>query len=233
MGQAGDRSACLCLMAGTGIKIIVGLGNPGPEHQQDRHNAGYWLVDRLASQSAATFRPEKRFLGDVTRVQIGQADLRLLKPTTYMNLSGQSVQALLAYHRLEPGQLLIVHDEIDLPAGTVRLKLGGGHGGHNGLRDVIRHIGGDFLRLRIGVGHPGQSDQVHGHVLHKPQADEQKDLDDAIGDALAALPVLLDAGLEKAQHRLHSRGTKPKPYRKDATGQGDRQDTGTDHKNGD
>ena len=194
---------------------------------------GFWLVDRLAEKTAASFRSEKRFSGDVARVQIGQYDLRLLKPTTYMNLSGQSVQAAMAYHRIKPEQMLVVHDEIDLPVGTLRLKQGGGHGGHNGLRDVIRHIGAEFLRMRIGVGHPGDSYEVTGHVLKRPQADEQKDLDEALRDAISALPVLLDDGLEKAQHLLHSRGTTPKPYRKAQPANGGETGQNTDDEDGD
>ncbi len=220
-------------MAKKEIKLIVGLGNPGAEHQNDRHNVGYWFLDRLADEAGVSFKSEKRFSGEIARTRIGESDLRLLKPTTYMNLSGQSVQAILAYQRIKPEQMLVVHDEIDLPVGTLRLKQGGGHGGHNGLRDVIRHLGADFLRLRIGVGHPGQSDEVHGHVLRKPKADEQKVLDEAIKDALAALPMLLDEGLEKAQHQLHSRGTKAKPYRKDQPEKGEQQEQQADKKNGD
>ena len=215
------------------IKIIVGLGNPGAEHQNDRHNVGYWFLDRLADEAGVSFKSEKRFSGDIARTRIGDSDFRLLKPTTYMNLSGQCVQAVLAYQRIKPEQMLVVHDEIDLPVGTLRLKQGGGHGGHNGLRDIIRHLGAEFLRLRVGIGHPGQTDEVHGQVLRKPQADEQKVLDEAIRDALAALPILLDEGLAKAQHRLHSRGTKAKPYRKDQTGQDERQEQKADKKDGD
>ncbi len=220
-------------MAGREIKIIVGLGNPGSKHESDRHNMGFWLVDRLAEKTGASFRSEKRFSGDVARVQIDQHDFRLLKPTTYMNLSGQSVQAAMAYHRIKPEQMLVVHDEIDLPVGTLRLKQGGGHGGHNGLRDVIRHIGADFLRMRIGVGHPGESHEVTGHVLKRPQADEQKALDEALQDAISALPVLLDDGLEKAQQQLHSRGTTPKPYRRAQRTQGDDSEQKADDKDGD
>ncbi len=213
-------------MAGKEIKIIVGLGNPGSEHQNDRHNVGYWLLDRLAADAGVPFKSEKRFSGDLARVRIGQSDLRLLKPTTYMNLSGQSVQAAMAYHRLLPEQVLVVHDEIDLPVSTIRLKQGGGHGGHNGLRDVISHIGAEFLRMRIGVGHPGQAGEVTGHVLNRPQADERKVLDDVIKDAVDALPVLLEEGLGKAQHRLHSRGSEPKPYKKARIGDAPGSDQG-------
>ena len=192
-------------MATTEIKIIVGLGNPGSKHESDRHNMGFWLVDRLAEKTGASFRSEKRFSGDVARVQIGQHDLRLLKPTTYMNLSGQSVQAAMAYHRIKPGQMLVVHDEIDLPVGTLRLKKGGGHGGHNGLRDIVRHCGADFVRLRLGVGHPGEKSKVTNYVLKRGAADVEAAIEQNIVDALDVMTMLIDDGLNAAQKELHTR----------------------------
>lgn len=195
-------------MIGKEIKVIVGLGNPGPEHERDRHNIGYWLVDALAADAQARFKSEKRFHGETAAVELGGREIKLLKPTTYMNLSGRSLQSLMSYLRFEPAEILVVHDEIDLPVGTVRLKLGGGHGGHNGLRDLIRNIGADFLRLRIGVGHPGSKDEVTRYVLNWPRSEEQPVLDEAVCKAIAAVPTLLRHGLNRAQGQLHSKPKK-------------------------
>ena len=142
-------------------------------------------------------------------------DLRLLKPTTYMNRSGMSVQALSAYLHIDPPQILVVHDELDLPVGTVRLKRGGGAGGHNGVRDVITQIGADFFRLRIGVGHPGEREDVIDHVLERANREEESRIIEVIGEALDVLPVLLGEGDQKAMHKLHSRGVVPRPHRKE------------------
>lgn len=182
--------------------MVAGLGNPGPRYADTRHNAGFWLVDRLAAAHGTTFRAAARFHGEVAELPGG---CRLLKPGTFMNRSGQSVAALMGYYRLDAAQLLVVHDEIDLPAGVARLKKGGGHGGHNGLRDIMAALGQrDFHRLRLGVGHPGDRERVVGHVLERPTREETGLIDEAIERALKVLPMVFDGAWEKAMHALHS-----------------------------
>lgn len=187
------------------VKLIVGLGNPGDRYEETRHNAGFWLVDELAARHGGAFRGEPKFHGDVCRVSIGGADVRLLKPQTYMNESGRAVQALRSFYKIGVDELLIAHDEIDLPPGVVKLKRGGGHGGHNGLRNLIEHLGKDFLRLRIGVGHPGRKDLVTDYVLKRPTRAEERQIRQTIEDGADAVPVLLSKGLQQATHRLHSK----------------------------
>jgi PTH1 family peptidyl-tRNA hydrolase len=187
-----------------GIVLIAGLGNPGPEYDRTRHNAGFWFVDALAQRHGGNFRQENKFAGQVCRVEIGGREVWLLKPQTFMNRSGQSVKLLATFYKLGAENLLVAHDEIDLPPGAVKLKRGGGHGGHNGLRDIFAHLGQNFLRLRIGVGHPGHKDQVVGYVLNRPTAGEQGAIDEAIERALDVMPEAIGGSLEKAMHRLHS-----------------------------
>ncbi|MGI9308637.1 MAG: aminoacyl-tRNA hydrolase [Gammaproteobacteria bacterium] len=186
---------------------IIGLGNPGEKYASTRHNVGFWLVDQLARNSSAGFKSESKFLGAACQLSMAGNTLRILKPTTYMNESGSSVRRFMDFFKLEVGQLLVVHDELDLPPGTVRLKRGGGHGGHNGLRDLIQHCGKDFLRLRIGIGHPGDKNQVTNYVLKKPAGDEQRQIEDSIIDGLRAIDVLFADGLEKAMHQLHTQAS--------------------------
>jgi PTH1 family peptidyl-tRNA hydrolase len=186
------------------IALIAGLGNPGAQYEQTRHNAGFWFVDEIARLKGAQFRPETKFSGDVCKVNLEGRDVWLLKPGTFMNRSGQAVQKLAAFYKISPEQILVVHDEIDLDPGTARLKTGGGHGGNNGLRDIIAHIGKEFHRLRIGVGHPGNKNLVADYVLHRAGKDEQIAIDNAMDDALRALPLLMEGSWEKAVHRLHS-----------------------------
>ena len=188
-----------------GLAAIVGLGNPGGEHQGDRHNVGYDLVEELARRYGGSFKAESKFHGELARITVDGHDLRLLKPTTFMNRSGQSAQALASFLKLSPEQLLIAHDELDLPVGDLRLKRGGGHGGHNGLRDLCRHLGQDFLRLRIGIGHPGHKDRVTGYVLNRPPEAERRQLDEAVDRACDEVPTLLRDGLERAMNRLHTK----------------------------
>lgn len=192
------------------LRLVVGLGNPGAEYAQTRHNAGFWLVDELARQHGGRFRPESRFHGETCRIALAGQDLWLLKPMTFMNRSGHAVAALARFHRIALPEILVVHDDLDLPAGTVRLKQAGGHGGHNGLRDLIAQLGGnDFPRLRLGIGHPGDSREVLDYVLHRaPQADRVL-LEQAIADALRELPRLLAGQWEKATQALHSRRIEP------------------------
>ena len=191
-------------MAGTPLAIIVGLGNPGPEHRLTRHNAGFWFVDALARALGAQFRSHARYHGEICRVPLDGRDVVLLKPQTYMNRSGLSVRALLDYVKAPSGELLVVHDELDLPPGTARLKLGGGHGGHNGLRDIITHCGADFWRLRLGIGHPGDRSQVIDYVLQRAAPADEEALLSAIDGALQVLPVFVRDGSEKAMHALHT-----------------------------
>jgi PTH1 family peptidyl-tRNA hydrolase len=192
------------------LRAIVGLGNPGPEHATDRHNAGFWVVDALAARERISFRSERKFSGDLARLILAGQELLLLKPMTFMNRSGQAVQALLAFYKLAPDELLVVHDELDLPPGTARLKRDGGHGGHNGLRSLHEHIGPGYARLRIGIGHPGHKDRVHDYVLSRPDAAQKKAMEDALFRSLEVLPVLLSEGWDTATQRLHTEST-PSP----------------------
>jgi len=191
-------------MAGTPLAIIVGLGNPGPEHRLTRHNAGFWFVDALARAHGAQFRAHARYHGEVCRVSLDGCDVTLLKPQTYMNRSGLSIRSLLDYVKAPTGELLVVHDELDLPPGTARFKLGGGHGGHNGLRDTITHCGVDFWRLRLGIGHPGDKSQVIDYVLQRASPQDEQSIVQSVDAALQALPVFVRDGAEKAMHALHS-----------------------------
>lgn len=187
------------------LKLIVGLGNPGPEYSETRHNAGFWFLDQLAAVHHTGFSADRKFHGDIARMKSEGTDCLLLKPTTFMNNSGRAVQAVAAYFNIAPEEMLVAHDEIDLETGTVRLKQGGGHGGHNGLRDIIAQTGNNgFLRLRIGVGHPGHSSKVHGHVLQRPTGEQKKILDDAIADALAVMPLVFKGEMNKAMSKLHT-----------------------------
>jgi len=185
-------------------KLIVGLGNPGAEYQRTRHNAGFWFVDELARTAGASWKRESKLQCELARARIAGQELWLMKPGTFMNRSGAAVQAVVAFYRLALAETLVAHDDIDLPPGAVRLKQGGGHGGHNGVRDVIACLGADFWRLRIGVGHPGDKDEVIGAVLGRASAAEQRLIDAAIIRALAVLPVLLNEGAQKAMNSLHT-----------------------------
>ena len=194
-------------MAGTALQIIVGLGNPGPEHRLTRHTAGFWFVDALARAHGAQFRSHSRYQGEVARIEVAGRELTLLKPQTYMNRSGLSIRALMDYIKAPVAELLVVHDELDLPFGAARLKLGGGHGGHNGLRDTITHCGADFWRLRLGIGHPGDKSQVIDYVLQRARPAEENAIVDAIDAGLESLSVFLREGAEKAMNRLHTKAT--------------------------
>lgn len=191
----------------TPIKLIVGLGNPGSQYANTRHNAGQDLVERLASQHNTNLSSDGKFFGDSGRIFIGSRDVRLLVPTTFMNRSGQSVAALANFYRIEPDAILVVHDELDLPPGVARLKQGGGHGGHNGLRDIISALGNnnDFQRLRIGIGHPGNAKQVSGYVLKKASGDDAIGIDHSIDESIKILPALLAGDLAGAMQELHSK----------------------------
>lgn len=189
----------------TTIRIIAGLGNPEDKYARTLHNAGFWFVDALARKYGGSFRFEKKFEAENCRISVSGEDVWLIKPQSYMNLSGGPIRGMLDYYRLQVGELLVAHDEIDLPPGTTRLKMGGGHGGHNGLRDIVRHCGADFLRLRLGVGHPGEKSKVTNYVLKRGAADVEAAIEQNIVDALEVIPLLVDDDLSAAQKALHTR----------------------------
>ncbi|OFT24271.1 aminoacyl-tRNA hydrolase [Neisseria sp. HMSC03D10] len=188
------------------IKMIVGLGNPGSEYEQTRHNAGFWFIDELAWQYKATLKEEKKFFGSVARISISGSDLWLLKPSTFMNRSGQAVAALAQFYKIKPEEILVVHDELDIPCGRIKFKLGGGNGGHNGLKDIQARLGTpDFYRLRLGIDHPGNRNLVVGYVLNKPSPEHRQQIDEAINKSLKAVPMLLAGEWEEAVRFLHSK----------------------------
>ena len=194
--------------SGWPLRIVAGLGNPGPEHQVTRHNAGFWFVDLLARRHGGEFRDYRKYSGETARITVSGQELILLKPTTYMNRSGLSIRQLSDFFKIAPEQILVAHDELDLPVGAVRLKSGGGHGGHNGLRDTITHIGEDFWRLRIGIGHPGSKAEVLDYVLNRAPRIEEDMILEAVNSAADSLPLMLEQGAERAMTRLHSRAGK-------------------------
>ena len=187
------------------VDLIVGLGNPGSEYEHTRHNVGFWFVDAVARAQGAHFRHEKKFHGEVARFHASGHDVWLLKPDTFMNLSGQAVQALARFYKIDLKHILVAHDDLDLSPGVARLKQGGGHGGHNGLRDIISRMGGNgFQRLRLGIGHPGDKNKVTGHVLKKTSSDDQIEIERAIEQAIKVLPEVIDGNLQKAMNQLHT-----------------------------
>lgn len=198
-------------MPGTDLALIVGLGNPGAEYARTRHNAGFWFVDELARRHRGAFRAESKLQGELARIGVAGADIWLLKPTTFMNRSGGAIAAVCGFYKIAVESVLVAHDEIDLPVGTLRLKQGGGHGGHNGLRDSIATLGDAFWRLRIGVGHPGQRDEVVNYVLRRAPADEDAVLQQAVATAADIVPVLLAEGAQKAMNRLHTKAAGDSP----------------------
>lgn len=197
-------------MPGTALRLVVGLGNPGPTYARTRHNAGFALVDELARRAGASFRNEPRHQGETARVRIAEQDVWLLKPMTFMNLSGAAVQSLSTFYRIAPEAVLVAHDELDFPPGVVRLKQGGGAGGHNGLRDIMSNLGESFWRLRIGIGRPGSRDDVLNYVLGCPPQADARLIEQAVAAAADVLPVMVLQGAEHAMNRLHRRtGTEP------------------------
>lgn len=189
------------------IDLVVGLGNPGPKYQLTRHNVGFWFVDMLAVHLGARFSMNRKLHGEMTEVTIAGRRIRLLKPQTFMNLSGQSVGATVQFYKIAPENVLVVYDEIDLEPGRAKLKLGGSHAGHNGIRSIVEHMGPKFWRLRIGVGHPGpgRRNEVINHVLDRPSAEDEKAILETIADAADLLPTLIEQGGERAMNLLHSR----------------------------
>ena len=188
------------------IKLIVGLGNPGDKYTDTRHNAGEWLIERLARRFNVSLNPESKFFGKTARTLVNEKEVRLLVPTTFMNLSGKAVGALASFYRIKPEEILVIHDELDLPAGTAKLKQGGGHGGHNGLKDIVAQLGNNnnFYRLRIGIGHPGHRDLVAGYVLNKPSPADRNALEKVLDEATDCVEMIFKDGMIKATNRLNS-----------------------------
>ena len=186
------------------ISLIVGLGNPGTEYAQTRHNAGFWFVQRLAEQYGIQLKADPKYKGISGRGNIEGQDVRLLLPTTFMNLVGQSVVPFAKFYQIAPEAILIAHDELDMNPGVIRLKTGGGHGGHNGLKDIVPHIGSNFHRLRIGIGHPGSKERVSGHVLSKAPSSEQNLMDDAIAHALSRIQLLVNDDIQQAMNQINA-----------------------------
>lgn len=195
------------------IKLLVGLGNPGPEYEDTRHNAGFWWLEAVARELKVTLQPERSHFGRVARATVDGRTLWLLEPMTYMNRSGQAVASLARFYKIQPDEVLVAHDELDLPPGELKLKKGGGHAGHNGLRDIHAQLGSsDYWRLRIGIGHPGDKSEVANWVLKKPAPDQREALHASIDRAVRALPDLLNDRMEKATGLIHtSKPPRPKP----------------------
>lgn len=186
--------------------MIVGLGNPGGEYEQTRHNAGFWFLDELAWQWKVSFKEEKKFFGEVARANLTGGDVWLLKPMTFMNRSGQSVAALAQFYKIKPEEILVVHDELDVPCGRIKFKLGSGNGGHNGLKDIQARLGTpDYYRLRLGIDHPGDRNLVVAYVLNKPSAEHRQQIDEAIAKSLKAIPEIMAGEWEEATRFLHSK----------------------------
>jgi PTH1 family peptidyl-tRNA hydrolase len=191
-----------------GIRLFVGLGNPGPEYEATRHNAGFWWIDEICRATGTRLSAEAKFFGLAGRMKSGAHEAWLLKPTTFMNASGRSVAALARFYKIEPEEILVIHDELDLLPGTAKIKKGGGNGGHNGLKDISAQLGTpDYWRLRLGIGHPGDKSAVVNFVLHEPSRDEANLIQDNIDQSAKLLPVLLEGSMEAAMLKLH---TKPK-----------------------
>jgi peptidyl-tRNA hydrolase, PTH1 family len=193
------------------FKLIVGLGNPGSKHEKDRHNAGFWLLDEIARLHQGNWQDDPKFFGQISKVKLGSEDTYLLKPSTFMNRSGQAVAALCRFHKINPDSMLIVHDELDLKPGVARLKWAGGLGGHNGLKDISAHMNtNDYWRLRLGIGHPRDSEEgkrnldVADYVLKKPRLEEQIDIDRAMSCFLKVMPLIAKNDMNAATMELHS-----------------------------
>jgi peptidyl-tRNA hydrolase, PTH1 family len=198
------------------IRLLVGLGNPGPEYESTRHNAGFWFIDAVAQLLKASLQVERSYFGLVARIQRPLAGVDgpvwLLEPMTYMNLSGKAVAALARFFKIEPGEILVAHDELDLMPGHVKLKLGGSHAGHNGLKDIHAQLGSaDHWRLRLGIGHPGVKAEVVDYVLRKPPKEQREAIDKSIEQSLAALPLLLAGDMDHAMMKIHAKPPRPKP----------------------
>lgn len=190
----------------SGIQLFVGLGNPGAQYVATRHNAGFWWIDMIAQDTSCRLQHESKFFGEAGRFKLGGNEAWLLKPATFMNASGRAVAALANFYKIPPEAILVIHDELDLPAGSIKLKNGGGHGGHNGLKDIIACLGTkEFWRLRIGIDHPGERSAVVGYVLNAPMKEEQRAIDEAIDKSSTILPTLLEGNMELAMLKLHTK----------------------------
>lgn len=191
-------------MSSVPLRAVIGLGNPGPDYARTRHNAGFWFADELARRHGGTFRVEPKFHGELARVRIGGQDTLLLKPSTFMNRSGQAAQALAQFYKIAPADILAAHDELDLPVGSMKLKSGGGHGGHNGLRDLHKVFGEGYQRLRVGIGHPGDKSLVHNYVLNRASKADEDIILNGISLAADALETWFTKGWERALTQLHT-----------------------------
>ena len=202
------------------IRLFVGLGNPGPDYEATRHNAGFWWIDALARELKVTLVPERSYHGLVARASVKGQTVWLLEPQTFMNLSGKSVAALARFYKIQPAEILVVHDELDVVPGEAKLKRGGGHAGHNGLRDIHAQLGSaDYWRLRIGIGHPGVKAEVANWVLKKPSPEQRTGIEDSIARSLRAVPWLIDGEMDKATALIHThKPPRPKPPRPEAAG---------------
>ncbi len=187
------------------LKLIVGLGNPGAEHERQRHNAGFHFVEALAARHGGTFRYEPRHQADLARVRIADSDVWLAKPMTYMNCSGGPLGSIATFYKIGPAEMLVAYDELDFPPGDVRLKFGGGHGGHNGMRDILANIADGFWRLRLGIGHPGDRDKVLHYVLGRPSKADEELIGGAIAAATDVVPMMMQQGAQRATQALHGR----------------------------
>ena len=187
-------------------RLIVGLGNPGAEYSQTRHNAGFWFVDALALEQGATWSAQGKLFGSTAQLTIDGEKIILFKPSTFMNESGKAVRAALQFYKIEPAEMLVAHDELDIACGRIKFKLGGGNGGHNGLKDMQARLGTpNFYRLRLGIDHPGDKNLVVGYVLNKPSAQERQQIDEAISKSLQSMPIIMAGEFEEAMRTLHSK----------------------------
>ncbi len=190
----------------TSIRLIVGLGNPGRDYTKTRHNVGFWLIEELTKINNISLNLENKFFGLYGKFKYKDSDIHLLEPQTYMNLSGKSVLAVSGFYKIQPEEILVVHDELDFNPGIVKLKLGGGHAGHNGLRDIGRVLNSkNFWRLRIGIGHPGDRHKVSDYVLNKPSADDQNKIEESITDSIKILDLIFDGNFNDAMKKLHTK----------------------------
>lgn len=194
------------------IRLLVGLGNPGPEYEATRHNAGFWFIDEVARSLRVSLNPERSYFGLAARANLPQGPVWLLEPMTFMNLSGKSVAALARFFKIEPAEILVAHDELDLMPGQAKMKLGGSHAGHNGLKDIQAQLGSaEFWRLRLGIGHPGVKAEVVNYVLRKPMAEHREAIDKCIEQSITALPLMFDGEMERALMKVHAKPPRPKP----------------------
>ena len=199
------------------IRLLVGLGNPGPEYEATRHNAGFWFIDEVARKLGVTLTPERSYFGLVARVNRPDGPVWLLQPMTFMNLSGKAVAALARFFKIAPEEVLVAHDELDLMPGHAKIKLGGSHAGHNGLKDIHAQLGSaDYWRLRLGIGHPGVKAEVINYVLRKPPLAEREAIEKIIDQAVQALDLILAGDMERAMMKVHAKPPRPKPLRPDA-----------------